>query len=123
MSAWWPTAAEPDAEEAIRVGFPGWKITRDGLAWSAFWRSDDGRHCRYVAAQTATELLGKLRAIGDLSVPEVAALFGVHQATVLRWMRTRVLSFTTTRTGERRVQGSEVRDLLAPGEHAGVEDR
>lgn len=126
MIGWWPTAAELDAEQALRAEFPGWQIT-PGLAamvWSAFWRSSDGRHRRCLVAGSAPELLAKLRAArtlatapadgpDELTVGEIAALVGVDRGTVLRWIQTGLLSCITTWTGERRVQASEVHALLA----------
>jgi hypothetical protein len=63
----WPTAAELDAEQALRAEFTAWKITPGlaGLVWSASWNSADRRSRRYIVAASAAELLAKLRAITD----------------------------------------------------------
>jgi len=67
VTIWWPTAADLDAEQAIRAQFPCWQITPGlgGMAWSAFWRTPDGRYRRYLVAGSAPELLAKLHAVSE----------------------------------------------------------
>jgi hypothetical protein len=47
--------------------FPGWQFDMHpgGLqVWTASWRSEDGRHERYIVASSDYELLARLRVIG-----------------------------------------------------------
>jgi hypothetical protein len=45
--------------------FPGWQIEAGPYAWSAFWRSEDGRSRRLLVASSPAALLRMLRDIRD----------------------------------------------------------
>ncbi|HEY1621763.1 MAG TPA: hypothetical protein VGG25_29350 [Streptosporangiaceae bacterium] len=56
----------PDLMNVLRREFPAWQfdIHPEGLrVWTALWRSEDGRHERYIVARTDSELLARLRAV------------------------------------------------------------
>ncbi|MEX2255899.1 MAG: BldC family transcriptional regulator [Acidimicrobiia bacterium] len=52
-----------------------------------------------------------------LTPSEVAAMFRVNPKTVTRWHRTGKVSAIRTLGGHRRFRASEIRRLLAEGEH------
>jgi len=55
-----------DPMSVLRREFPAWQfdVHPGGLrVWTALWRSEDGRHERYIVARTDAELLARLRAV------------------------------------------------------------
>jgi hypothetical protein len=51
---------EDELEAMLRAAGADWQISRPLGLWGALWRSDDGRHTRYLVAPTAAELAEKI---------------------------------------------------------------
>jgi hypothetical protein len=61
-----PPAVLASAGAALAAEFPQWEITASPVGmWTAYWKSGDGRHRRYIVAPSARELLDALREISD----------------------------------------------------------
>jgi len=60
-----PPAALASAGVTLAAEYPEWEITvAPGGIWTAYWRTADGRHRRYIVTRSAPELVAALRDAG-----------------------------------------------------------